>query len=447
MKNRFPERRLRILSLWLLSFGWGVVAAAPVVALPPTLASVGSKPAGKPDAYGSAADPLRSLIAEALAHSPLIVAARRHWEADTHVPIQERTLPDPQITFRNMAVGNPIPGNDLQTNNFAYFGYGLSQEIPFPTKLRLRASVADREAEAARAVYEAQRRAVVEQVRETYFNLFFLSASLDLLRQTYDEFQRVTRITEAQYQVGMAQQQDVLKAQLEMTSILKEEQTTREQLEQEQADLKAVLGRDQDSPNVTIGKVKPSTLNLNDRQLRQLALAASPVLKQAQALEGKSEQSLRLAREDYMPDFDLSYMYQKTGARFPDYYMAAVGITIPLYWWRKQRPAVEQAALEQDSSRAQTYAAELSVTSQLQNQLIAIRTMDRVTNIYSDGLIPQAQATLKSALSTYRVGKVDFQTLLSAEIDVLRLRQEYYRAVADHEIAVAKMEQIVGDVR
>src|SRR5579875_554733 len=234
MKNRFPERRLRILSLWLLSFGWGVVAAAPVVALPPTLASVGSKPAGKPDAYGSAADPLRSLIAEALAHSPLIVAARRHWEADTHVPIQERTLPDPQITFRNMAVGNPIPGNDLQTNNFAYFGYGLSQEIPFPTKLRLRASVADREAEAARAVYEAQRRAVVEQVRETYFNLFFLSASLDLLRQTYDEFQRVTRITEAQYQVGMAQQQDVLKAQLEMTSILKEEQTTREQLEQEQ---------------------------------------------------------------------------------------------------------------------------------------------------------------------------------------------------------------------
>jgi outer membrane protein, heavy metal efflux system len=447
MKNRLPGQWSRILSLWLLSFACGVAAATPVMALASTPSSVASKTIGKPDALGSAADPLGSLIAEALAHSPLVVAARRHWEADTHVPIQERTLPDPQITFQNMAVGNPIPGNDLQTNNFAYFGYGVSQEIPFPTKLQLRASVADREAEAVRAAYEAQRRAVVQQVRETYFNLFFLGASLDLLRQTYDEFQRVVHITEAQYQVGMAQQQDVLKAQLQMTSILNEEQTTHEQLGQGQADLKAVLGREQDSPNIAIGEVKPSTFNLDDHQLRQLALTASPVLKQAQALEAKSEQSLKLAREDYIPDFDLSYMYQKTGARFPDYYVATVGIKIPLYWWRKQTPAVEQAALEKDSSRAQAYAVALSVTSQLQNQLIAIRTMDRVINIYSDGLIPQAQAALKSALATYRVGKVDFQTLLSAEIDVLRLRQEYYRAVADHEIAIAKMEQIVGDVR
>jgi hypothetical protein len=62
------------------------------------------------------------------------------------MPIQEGTLPDPQITFQNMAVSNPILGNNLQSNNFAYFGYGFSQEIPFPGKLRLRASVADKEA-------------------------------------------------------------------------------------------------------------------------------------------------------------------------------------------------------------------------------------------------------------------------------------------------------------
>jgi outer membrane protein TolC len=127
--------------------------------------------------------------------------------------------------------------------------------------------------------------------------------------------------------------------------------------------------------------------------------------------------------------------------------MATLGIKIPLYWWRKQTPAVEQAALEKDSSHAQTYAARLSVMSQVQNQWIAIQTTDRVIRIYSDGLIPQAEATLKSALATYRVGKVDFQTLLSAEIDVLSLRQQYYRAIADHEIAVAKIRQIVGDAR
>jgi len=390
---------------------------------------------------------LNGLIQEALVRSPLIIAARRHWEAETRVPIQEATLPEPQITFQNLAVGDPIPGNDLQTSNFAYFGYGFSQEIPFPGKLRLRASVAEKESESAHEAYQAQLLAIVEQVGETYFNLFYLTNSLHLLHQTYDEFQRVVHITGAQYQVGMGQQHDVLKAQLETTSILNEQEATREELEQAQADLKAILGREQDFPDIHVSEVKPSEFILDDHQLRRLALSSSPVLKQAEALEAKSEQSLKLAHEDYIPDFSAGYTYEKTGARFPDYYMATLGIKIPLYWWRKQTPAVEQAALEKDSSHAQTYAAKLSVTSQLQNQWIAIQSMDRVIRIYSDGLIPQAQATLKSAVATYRVGKADFQTLLSAEVDVLRLKQQYYRAVADHEIAVVKIQQITGKVR
>jgi outer membrane protein, heavy metal efflux system len=105
---------------------------------------------------------LESLIQEALAHSPLIVAARRHWEADTRMPIQEGTLPDPEVSFQNLAVGNPIPGNNLQNSNFAYFGYGFSQEIPFPGKLRLPASLAEKEAESAHEEYQAEQCAIIE---------------------------------------------------------------------------------------------------------------------------------------------------------------------------------------------------------------------------------------------------------------------------------------------
>ena len=65
--------------------------------------------------------------------------------------------------------------------------------------------------------------------------------------------------------------------------------------------------------------------------------------------------------------------------------------------------------------------------------------------LYRDGLIPQAKATRDAALNGYRVGKVDFQTLLSAVIDLLNMNQAYYRALADHEIAAAKLNQIIGD--
>jgi len=393
----------------------------------------------------ASAQALPDLITEALAHSPSLIAARRQWQAADKVPVQAASLPDPQVTFQNLAVGNPIPGHDLQSNNFAYIGYGVTQEIPFPSKLRLRGALERQQVQSVWQSYQARRRAVIEQVRESYFNLSYLNRSLDLLGRTYREFHRVANITQAQYEVGMARQQDVLKAQLEMTSLLDELQGTREGLQQGQANLKAIVGRDPDSPDIAIGEVTPTIFKLDQHQLRQLALTASPVLKQAQAQEDKSEQALRLARQGYLPDFSLSYMYQNTGSRFPDYYMATVGISIPLYFWRKQRPAIDQAGSEQESAHAQTFATRLEVLAQAQNQWVAIQTTQRVSRIFQAGLIPQARATLQSALAEYRVGKVDFQTLLSAEIDLLRLEQEYYRVVADHEIAIAKIRQIIGE--
>jgi cobalt-zinc-cadmium efflux system outer membrane protein len=416
-------------------------------ALPQAPPLVSPQPADSRDGKRTSNPYLRSLIDEALAQSPLIIAARRRWEADRQRPVQASTLPEPQITFQNLAVSNPIPGNDLQTNNFAYFGYGISQDIPFPTKLGLRASIAQKVADSSWDAYRAQERSVVEQVRESFFNLFYLATSLSLLRQTYEEFHATADITRVQYQVGMAQQQDVLKAQLQMTSVLNEEETTRETLEQTQANLKAILGREQSSPDIVIGSIEPTPLELDGSKLRKLALAASPVLKQAEALREKSALTLKLAHQGYIPDLSVAYMYQKTGARFPDYYMATLGVRIPLYFWRKQTPAIEQAALEKASVDAQVYAARLSVTSQLQDQWLVVQTTQRVITIYREGLIPQAQATLKSAMAAYRVGKVDFQTLLSAQIDLLRLRQQYYRAVADHEIAIARIREVVGDIR
>ena len=83
--------------------------------------------------------------------------------------------------------------------------------------------------------------------------------------------------------------------------------------------------------------------------------------------------------------------------------------------------------------------------SDLQAQIIGLETTARIMSVYKSGLIPQSRATQSSALNSYRVGKIDFQTLLSSMVDVLRLQQEYYRTLADHEIAVAKIKQIVGE--
>jgi cobalt-zinc-cadmium efflux system outer membrane protein len=388
---------------------------------------------------------LSSLVNEALLRSPIIAAAKAHWQASTKVPRQVSTIPDPQVSFQQLTVGGPKPFEGYESSDFYYSGFGFMQDIPGPGKLHLRAQQADKEAEAARLTYETQQRQVVEQVRETYFNLFYVAKAKDLLSQTREQLERVERTSDSQYQLGVSQQQDVLKAQLELTSLLKEIAMNDEQYLQAQAGLKGLLGREQDSPNVPIGEISASEVTAESGRLRELASTNSPAFRQALAMEQKSDLGLSLAKKDYIPDFTVGYMYQKRGSGFSDLYQLTVGATIPLYFWRKQTPAVEQAALEKEAAHAETYASRLSTMSDLQAQIIGLETTARIMSVYKSGLIPQSRATQSSAFNSYRVGKIDFQTLLSSIVDVLRLQQEYYRTLADHEIAVAKIKQIVGE--
>ena len=389
--------------------------------------------------------PIDALVAEALRSNPEIAGARSHWQGTTKVPRQVGTLDDPQIFVQEFTVGSPAPASGYETSDFYYTGFGASQDIPGPGKLRLRARRAEKDADFARASLESVERRITERVREAALNLFYLTRVSDLLMRTRGELEDVARGTEQQYRTGMAQQQDVLKAQLAVTSILKDSEMNRSENEAAEASLKALLGQDQDSPDIAIAEVAPSSFNLPEAQLTNAADAGSPDLRMARATLAGSKDALDLARQDYWPDFSIGYQYDKTGPGFRDYYMLTVGAKIPLYFWRKQTPAVEQAAAEKQSAESQLRAARLGAVSDLRGAAVEARSQEHIITLYREGLIPQAVATLSSATAAYRTGKVDFQTLLSAQVDLLNLREGYYRAIADHEIAIARMKQIIGE--
>lgn len=425
------SRKLFARRLWIPTIA-ALAALAAAVAAPAHAAPV-------------AADNVEVLVAEAMRQSPLVAAARKHWQAQDKVPIQLSTLPDPEISLQHFTVGSPQPFSGYETSDFYYTGFGATQEIPGPGKLKLRGIQAGRDTDVARAQYEAAQRSVAEKVREACSNLIYFSKTSALLGESRAELQRIETITEDGYRLGRGSQQDVIKSQLEITAMLREIEMNREQAGEQQAGLKAILGRDGDSRDVAIADIQPTEFAVDAPHIRALAAAQSPALKMAQAMAARSSDSLDLARHDYIPDFSVGYMYQKTGPRMRDYYALTLGAKIPLYFWRKQKPAVEQAALEKEAAAEQLRAARLDTASGVDRQIVAIRTADRIIALYRDGLIPQADATRAAAYASYRSAKVDFQTLLSAVIDSLNLNQEYVRAIADREIAIAKLKEIIGD--
>ena len=387
---------------------------------------------------------LSALIEEAERNNPEILAARHSWRAATQASSQVSTLPDPQINVQQFAVGSPRPFAGFTNSDFGYIGVGVSQDIPFPGKLRLRGEAARREAASQADRAESTRRTVVERLKIAYFQLAYEGEELSLLDRDSKLLDQVAQIAEANYRVGKGNQQDVLKAQLEKTKLLAAVEMRRQQQASLQAKLKQFLNRRPGGPRVNPEVLTESPVHVSVDDLLGKVRTQNPDVRSQQQMVRNNSIQLEIAHKDFYPDFTVQYMWQHTAAQYRDYYMLTVGARIPIYRTRKQRPAVEQAVEELHRSR-RDYEAQIQESEfDIRDQYLKAQTAGRILKIYREGLIPQAANTFQAGLAAYEASKEDFETLLNSFLDVLRLDEEYWRSLLDHEVSLAGLERVTG---
>src|SRR5216683_3542663 len=192
----------------------------------------------------------QDLLNGLMENNPEIRAARFRFEAATKRPSQVGTLPDPKASYTNLGVGHPF--SRLNASEFSYQGFGVSQEFPFPGKLALASEEAKREAEGVQQNYRAVVLDVTARLKVAYYEWLTVNKALDLTRKHSDLLSRFEEIARNRYTVGKGLQQDVLKAQLEVSTL--EQQLAmldekRQRAEAEIASLIAVPAVAMRSPN------------------------------------------------------------------------------------------------------------------------------------------------------------------------------------------------------
>lgn len=398
----------------------------------------------EPERSSASPTPLAKLVSEAEQANPRVLAARRAWQAAEQVPSQVSTLPDPEVSFQQFAVGSPRPFAGFSNSDFAYAGVGVSQDFPYPGKLRLQSEAAKRQAAAGREQMESVRLAVVEELKAGYYQLSYYRETLGILQRDRQLLDQVEKIAEARYRVGQGNQQDVLKAQLEQTKILREIVHHHWQMGRLEAELKALLNRAPDSPDITPENLTETALPYTSDQLLDRVRAGNPGLVSEQEQVRRRSLQVEIARKDFYPDFNVQYMWQHTAEQFRDYYVLTFGVRIPIWRSRKQRPELAEAAAELASSRREYEAATQQAYASVQDLYLAADSAGKTLQIYRQGLIPQATASFQAGLAAYESGREDFESLLTSFQDVLDLGMEYWQTLADHETSLAQIEQLTG---
>jgi len=389
--------------------------------------------------------PLADLLQEAEQNNPQIQAARQGWQAAKQIPSQVSTLPDPQFNLQQVNVGSPRPFAGYTNSDFAYIGLGVSQDFPYPGKLRLKGEIAKRDAEVVQQQYESVRRSILAGVKSAYFQLAYLSKTLGILESDGELLQQVEKAADARYRSGMGNQHDLLQAQVERTKLLREIAMHHLEVAKSQAQIKQLLNRSQSSPDIEPSELPETPLPNTFEELLSATKAQNPEISGAEKMVERQKLQVDLAHKDFYPDFNVQYMLQRTDpTQFRAYYMLSIGVRVPIYRGRKQRPELAQAEAELNRSRSESEVQSQQVAFELRSDYETAQKTAELLKIYREGLLPQARAGFQAAIAAYQNNRQDFQALLASFLDVLHLDEEYWKSAAERETALARLEQLTG---
>ena len=385
---------------------------------------------------------LASLVAEAQRNNSQVSTAEHAWRASTHLAAQATTLPDPQFTVQNLSVGSPKPWAGFSNSDFAYVGFGVMQDFPYPGKLRLRGVAAEREADAQKAQIEVTRTNIADQVKTAYLRLAYLQQSVGLLDQNTTVIDALIKTEVARYSVGQGSQADILRAQLERTKLLRE--TTRHEQEwgQLEATLKSLAHRPLDSDDIIPEPLKVAEVSAQQQEALSLVASQNSTLKADRAMAVQQEARLQAAERGTKPDFSAGYMYQATGSAYRDYYVATFNLRFP----RKKRVNAEIAEATEalGRARAEADADQQQLEAEARKQAIAVQSSAELMKEYEQGLIPQAESVYRSELNAYQSNRSTLSAVLNALMERISFEHDYQQALLDRETALAHLETLTG---
>jgi len=392
---------------------------------------------------------LQSAADLAVQDNPDLAQIQARARAMAAIPSQEGALPDPQISFNAMNL--PVDTFNLQQEDMAQLGVGISQTIPFPGKLALREQAAAFEAEAASQDVTELRWRLLSEVKKTWWLIFYLDRALQIVDSNYTLLKQFVEIARTKYEVGEGLQQDVLLAQLELSKLLDQQLMLKASRSNAAASLNALLDKPANEMVRLPDKVELQLPTLKQENLLyQQAEASRAILEGNRQGINAAESRLNLAKKGYLPDFTVEASYgaranTPSGIQRSDMLSLNLGINIPIFAAQKQAKAIDQRTSELMQQRYALQDEWNKVRSEISQGYNDYRRAKDQVVLFETGIVPQARQTVASMLAGYQVNKVDFLNLVRSQITLFEYETQYWKAFTEAQQALAQTAQAVGE--
>jgi outer membrane protein TolC len=426
---------------------------------------------------------LSAYLAYAALNNPGLEAAFNRWKAALWRIPQARSLPDPKFTYRYFI-------EEVETRvGPQRQAFSLAQTFPWLKKLELRGDVALAEAHAARQRYEAEKLKLFYEVRDAYDEYYYLARAIEVVRENRDLIKYLEGVARTKYKAAAGGHPEVIRAQVELGKLDDQLRALEDLRGAAAARLNAAMNRPIQAELPWPKELAEEHIEITDEQVLAWFRQHSPELKALEYEIARERSAVRLAGQDYFPDFTLGVDYTDvgTGPRQPgqglgapfaqrsaqrlamgmgdgldvyniarsfrrnarpgdagqDVWAVWLSMTVPI--WYGKYGAAEREARARLAAAMHTKVQRANVLgAQIKMVLYNLRDAERKIDLYRDTLIPKAKQSLGATETSYRAGGADFLDIIDAQRVLLEFQLSYERALADLAGRLAEVEMLVG---
>ncbi len=384
-----------------------------------------------------------------LAANPAAAAAAARAEAYDRAAAAEGLWPDPQL----MIEASNLPAGELAFDRSPMSGlqFYLRQTIPLPGKNTYRRRAAEGSAVAAAADYEATRLKLVERAKHAYFDLYLATALRDVVEKQRALWVDYERVALARYAAGRGLQADVLKAQVERTLPANELLELSRHETVARGRINVFLNRAPDDALPPLAGLPDVSVPYALEELYDKALANDPEVAAAEARLASTRAARSLAKTSFVPDVTagVGYRAREEVPMDPvageDFWSFSAGVSLPLFGTVKQSRTLAEKTAAVSAAEAAIADVKNNLQREVEELYVEMRTAEEQLALFDEGILPQAEAALRSTLAAYEAGKVDFATLLQSQLMLFKYEKEYVGLQVRRQKVLASLEAAVGE--
>ena len=356
----------------------------------------------------------------AVQHQPQLEAFDAEARAARQRAVAAGQLPDPTL---NVGISDlTLEGRDrftLQRESDTQIMAGVRQAFPRAEKLRLRRERGEQEAETFDAERSATERMIARETGLAWLEVWKAEQSLSLTNASLIEAERQVQAVTIALSANRATQAEVLAARVNAEALRDQADGFRQSSRHYRNNLARWIGEAAFNP--VCPELPPETAP--DAPTLIAALANHPHFLAEAKKVAVAETEVKLAKQDYRPDWAISLGYGYRPA-FADYASVQVEIPLPIFSANRQDKQMESALAMQSAQQSRLadalreHAAEIRMATDDWQRL-----QERMAR-YDSSLLPQSKARIEAALSSYGAGSGTLKDVLDARRMALELAMQ-----------------------